>query len=190
MPVILSSKSKARSKRIEADEQLIAKSLKRYRITADAESESRGKALEDLKFSIGTGQWDEAVKANREIEGKPCLTINRAPAFLRQYTGEERQHRPAMLVSPVGDGADVEVAKIHQGVLRHIEVASVADYVYDESYDMMMRIGWCPWRIKQDYTSETSFDQEPRIESIENPFAVYMSPVRRPDGTDPLWAHV
>jgi hypothetical protein len=37
---------------------------------------------------------------------------------------------------------------------------------------------------------ERSFDQEPRIEPIENPFAVYLSPVRKADGTDPLWAHV
>ena len=190
MPVVLSSKSKRRNRQIEADEDLIAKSLKRFKITADAESKSRRQSLEDLNFSIGTGQWDSAVKSNREIEGKPCLTINRAPAFLRQYTGEERQHRPAMLVSPVGSGADLEVAKIHQGVLRHIEVVSVAEVTYDASYDMMMRIGWCPWRVKTDYVSETSFDQEPRIEAIENPFAVYLSPVRRPDGTDPLWAHV
>jgi hypothetical protein len=190
MPVVLSSKSKKRSKGISDDEDLIQKSLKRFKITAESESESRRQALEDLKFSIGTGQWDESVKANREIEGKPCLTINRAPAFLRQYTGEERQHRPAMLVSPVGSGADLEVAKIHQGVLRHTEVVSVADVTYDNSYDMMMRIGWCPWRIKVDYVHERSFDQEPRIEAIENPFAVYLSPVRRPDGTDPLWGHV
>lgn len=190
MPVVLSSKSRKRNGRISADEELITKSLKRFKITAEAESKARRQGLEDLRFSIGTGQWDEAVKANREIEGKPCLTINRAPAFLRQYTGEERQHRPAMLVSPVGNGADLEAAKIHQGVLRHIEVTSFADTTYDNSYDMMMRIGWCPWRVKVDYTSERSFDQEPRIESIENPFAVYLSPVRRPDGTDPLWGHV
>jgi len=190
MPIVLSSKSKKRSRTIEGDQDLISKSLKRFQITAEAESEWRRQALEDLRFSIGTGQWDEAVKANREIEGKPCLTINRAPAFLRQYTGEERQHRPAMLVSPVGSGADLEAGKIHQGVLRHIEVVSFADVVYDNSYDMMMRIGGCPWRVKTDYVHERSFDQEPRIEAIENPFAVYLSPVRRPDGQDPLWAHV
>jgi hypothetical protein len=190
MPVILGSKSKKRNKKLEASEELIATSLKRFKITAESESESRAKALEDLRFSIGTGQWDESVKANREIEGKPCLTINRAPAFLRQYTGEERQHRPAMLVSPVGNGADKEAAKIHQGVLRHIEVVSVADVTYDNSYDMMMRIGWCPWRVNTEFVRERSFDQEPRIQSIENPFAVYLSPVRRPDGTDPLWGHV
>lgn len=190
MPVTLSSKSQRRNRAIDADAEIIATSLKRYKITAEAEAEARRQGLEDLRFSIGTGQWDEAVKANREIEGKPCLTINRAPAFLRQYTGEERQHRPAMLVSPVGSGADIECARIHQGVLRHIEVASTAEVTYDNSYDMMMRIGWCPWRIVTDYTSERSFDQEPRIEGVENPFSVYMSPVRRPDGTDPLWAHV
>jgi hypothetical protein len=190
MPVILGSKSKKRNKRLTDAEERITTSLKRFKITAESESESRRQALEDLRFSIGTGQWDESVKANREIEGKPCLTINRAPAFLRQYTGEERQHRPAMLVSPVGDGADKEAAKIHQGVLRHVEVVSVADVTYDNSYDMMMRIGWCPWRVNTEFVSETSFNQEPRIEAIENPFAVYLSPVRRPDGTDPLWGHV
>ena len=186
MPVILSSKSKKRNKRIGADEELIVKSLKRFKITAESESEARRQGLEDLRFSIGTGQWDEAVKQNREIEGKPCLTINRAPAFLRQYTGEERQHRPSMIVGPVGGGADVDTAKIHQGVCRHVEVVSVAEPTYDSSYDMMMRIGWCPWRVKQDYISERSFDQEPRIEAIENPFSYYGSPIRRPDGTDPL----
>lgn len=190
MAVTLSSKSKKRNGKIDAAEELITQSIKRFKITAEAEASWRKQALEDVKFSIGTGQWDETVKANREIEGKPCLTINRAPAFLRQYTGEERQHRPAMLVSPVGSGADLEIAKIHQGVLRHIEVVSRADTVYDSSYDWMMRTGCCPWRIRMDYVSERSFEQEPRIEAIENPFAYYGSPVRRPDGTDPLWGHV
>jgi hypothetical protein len=166
MPVVLSSKSKKRNEAIGSDEELITKSLKRFKITADSESEWRRQALEDLRFSIGTGQWDEAVKANREIEGKPCLTINRAPAFLRQYTGEERQHRPSMLVSPVGNGADLETAKIHQGVLRHIEVASSASVTYDNAYDMMMRIGGAPWRVDVEYVNERSFDQEPRINGI------------------------
>ena len=189
MPII-SSKSKKRDAKLDADSELIAKSLKRFEITAEAETETRKQGLEDLRFSIGIGQWDEAVKANREIEGKPCLTVNRAPSFLRQYTGEERQHRPSMLVNPVGSGADIEVAKIHQGVLRHIEVASFADVTYDNAYDMMMRIGWCPWLIKTDYINEMSFRQEQRIEPIENPFAAFLSPVRNVLGQDPLWAHV
>jgi hypothetical protein len=190
MPVVLASRSRSTVKKLQRDQELIEKSLKRFQITASAESEMRKAGLEDLKFSIGTGQWDSAVKANREIEGKPCLTLNRAPTFLRQYTGEERQHRPAMLVDPVGDGADQEVADIFQGLLRHTEVVSFADTVYDNSYDMMLRVGWDNWRIATDYVNEKSFDQEPRIVEIGNPFATYLSPIRQPDGTDPLWAHV
>lgn len=190
----LTSKSKrrdgSRSKQQQADEELIEKSLRRFQITSDFESDSRAEGLKDLKFSIGTGQWDGAIKAARDVEGKPCLTINRIPTFLRQYTGEERQHRPAMLVDPVGSKSDPETALICQGVLRHIEQVSFADYTYDTSYDMMLRIGWHHWRINSDYVSDRSFDQEPRIEIIENSFATYMSPIRKPDGSDPLWCHV
>jgi hypothetical protein len=190
MTVVLSSKSKKRNKKLDESADRIATSLKRFKITNEAESEWRKQGLQDLKFSIGTGQWDESVKANREIEGKPCLTVNRAHSFLRQYTGEERQHRPAMIVSPQGNGATHEVAKIHQGVLRHIEVVSFADTVYDDAYEMMLRIGSCPWRILPEYISERSFFQEPRIIPVENPFSSYISPIRKPDGTDPLWWHV
>lgn len=188
--LVVTEAKKKRDKKIDSDGERIETSMKRFQITAEAEAAWRKQGMEDLKFSIGTGQWDEAVKADREVQGKPCLTVNRANAFLRQYTGEERQHRPAMIVSPVGSGADVETAKIHQGVLRHIEVMSFADLVYDDAYEMMMRIGSCPWLITTDYVSENSFDQEPRIEKIDNPFAAYISPFRRPDGTDPLWAHL
>lgn len=195
MPVV-TSRSRRRDKRENKDAPLIEKSLKRFLITANSESESRKQGMEDLRFSIGTGQWDESVKANREIEGKPCLVVNRAPSFLRQFTGEERANRPAMIVSPVGSGADQELADIHQGVLRHIEVASMADVTYDNAYDGLLRIGWDYWRIQNQYVTDdpgdddSAFQQEPRIEAIDNPFAVYMSPIRKPDGTDPLWCHI
>lgn len=189
--ISLRSKSTRKGKKQDQEDQdLIAASLKRFKITYDAESDARSKSLKDLTFSIGEGQWDAGIKADRDIEGRPCLTVNRIPTFLRQYTGQERQSRPAMLVSPVGSGTDTETAEIIQGVLRHIEQVSFADFSYDFAYDLMLRIGWGNWRVNTAYLNDKSFDQEPRIEPIENPFAVYMSPIRKPDGTDPLWCHV
>lgn len=191
----LTSKSKRNinsreSRQDRLDHELIEKSLKRFKITYESESATRAEALKDLEFSIGTGQWDGAIKAQRDIEGRPCLTVNRIPTFLRQYTGEQRQHRPGMIVDPVGSKSDPETAEICQGTLRHIEQVSFADVVYDTTYDMMLRIGVAYSRVNTEYIGERSFDQEPRIELIENPFAVYMSPIRKPDGTDPLWCHV
>lgn len=190
MSFALEAARRTANKNSNDDRDILEQSLKRFKITSDSDSEAREKALFDIRFSVGEGQWDGAVKAAREIEGRPCLTVNRLPTFLRQYTGEERQHRPAMLVDPVGSGSDPETAEICQGVLRHIEVASFADTVYDSNYDFMLRGGWSNWRITDEFTSEMSFDREPRIRAIDNPFAVFMSPIRQPDGSDPLWCHV
>lgn len=191
MPVTVTSKSTRGATRSQSDDEaIILQSLKRWKISEEAESGQREKALEDLKFSIGTGQWDEAVKSSRELEGKPCLVVNRANTFLRQYTGEERQRRPAMIVSPVGENSDEDVADIFQGMLRHTEVISDADYVYDVSYDMMLRIGFAYWRCNPEYIHEKSFKQEPRIQAIDNPFSVLLSPIRNANYCDPLWAHV
>ena len=189
------ARRKAAAPRRSADDELIERSLKRFQITADAENELREVSLDDLQFSIGESQWAPSIRAQRDVDGRPCLTVNRLPAFLRRYTGDERQTRPAMLVDPVGSGSDVETAEIMQGALRHIENVSVADVTYDTSYDFMLRTGWSYWSIVNEYVSDEpgdnddAFAQEPRIQLIENPFSVYMSPVRRPDGTDPLWCH-
>lgn len=195
MPSVTGKRRRGASAKRSEDEGLIGTSLKRFGITADVESKLREESLDDLKFSIGESQWPGDIKSQRENDGRPCLTMNRIPTFLRQYTGEERQQRPAMLVDPVGSGSDPETAKIIQGVMRHVETASFADVVYDSSYDWMLRTGWTYWRINNEYLSDDpaagqmAFDQEPRISLIENPFSVYMSPIRKPDGTDPLWCH-
>jgi len=189
MPTVVSSSKRNRSKKLDSDQELISTSLKRFKIAGDAESESRKAGLEDLQFSIGTGQWDAAVKSDREIEGRPCLTMNHIPTALRQLTGDQRQNRPAMIVSPVRDGANEDTAEIIQGVLRHLEVVSDADLIYDYCYDMMLRIGWSDWAITPRYVSDKSFDQEPRLELVENPFMLYMSPIRNTIGQDPLWCH-
>jgi hypothetical protein len=195
MPTATAQKSKSKRKSsAENERKLIETSLKRFTLTEETESEVRERGLDALRFSIGETQWNPAIKSQREIEGRPVLTVNRIPTFLRQYTGEERQHRPAMLVDPVGSGSDPEIAQIFQGALRHIEVASFADTTYDCAYDFMLRIGWSYWRINHEYLSDKpgsrdSFAQEPRIAPIDNPFSVFMSPIRAADGTDPLWCH-
>jgi N,N-dimethylformamidase len=38
-------------------------------------------AADDLAQLTGTGQWDDAVRREREADGKPCITINVLPCF-------------------------------------------------------------------------------------------------------------
>src|ERR1700685_2923292 len=87
----------------------------RFKLAEEAEAETRKQSLDDLKFRVGD-QWEANVKSDRELQGKPCLTINRLQEFVRQVVNEYRQQRPAGKIDPVGDGASVDEAQIMQGL--------------------------------------------------------------------------
>jgi hypothetical protein len=171
-------------------EEVISLALARFRQAEEAERDARTAALDDLKFSAGE-QWPDDVVRGRESDKRPCLTINRLPQFIRQITNDQRQNRPAIRVSPVDSNADVETAKIYQGMIRHIEYSSDADIAYDTAFDSAVRCGFGYYRILTEYCDPYSFDQEIRIKRIKNRFSVYLDPsYQQPDGSDANWAFI
>jgi hypothetical protein len=173
-----------------SDEEILRIARQRFDIAAEAESEIRTEALDDLKFSAGD-QWPEEIKRQRQIESRPCLTINRMPQAIHQITNDQRQNRPAIQVSPVDDKADVETAKILQGMTRHIEYSSDADTAYDTAFDSSVRGGLGYFRIITDFCDPMSFDQDIRIKRIRNRFSVYLDPsYKNPDGSDANYGFV
>jgi hypothetical protein len=66
-----------------------------------------------------------------------------------------------------------------------VEVNSDADNAYDTAFDFAATIGWGYWRLRTDYISEDSFNQDVFIDVIDNPFTVYFDPNSKlPDGSD------
>ena len=112
---------------------------KRFKLAEDAERDIRTLALEDLKFASGE-QWDSNLLNDRKAKGRPVLTINRIPQFVRQIINDIRQNKPSIKVSPVDDKADIETAKIYQGIIRHIEYSSFPVCTHDDMLDGMARI--------------------------------------------------
>jgi len=169
------------------DEEILEIARKRFDLAAEAEAEIRKEALDDLKFSAGE-QWPEDVKRAREQDRRPCITINRLPQFIRQITNDQRQNRPSIKVSPVDDKADLETAKIYQGLIRHIEYASNADTAYDTAFDSAVRASFGFFRVVTDYCDPFSFEQEIRILRVPDRFSCYLDPsYREPDGSDANW---
>src|SRR6478752_1829050 len=167
---------------LKGDEAFLKAAVKRWERAAAAESDDRKLAVEDLKFKNGE-QWPEQIKASRTIEKRPCLTINKMKTFVHQITNDQRQNRPAINVSPVGDQSDPETAIMLKGLIRQIERQSNADIAYDTAFDGAVTNGWGYWRILTDYEEDNSFDQTIRIARIRNPFRVYMDPdSQEPDG--------
>ena len=162
----------------------------RFDVAIEAEAQNRAAALEDYEFTVGK-QWPENIRADRERDGRPCLVINKLPQFIQQITNDQRQNRPSIKVQPVDDKADVETAKVIQGLVRHIEYNSNAEIAYDTAFDGAVRGGFGYFRIVPDYISPNSFQQELYIKRIQNPFSVFYDPfITEPDGSDASWAFV
>jgi hypothetical protein len=174
---------------------MLALMRRRYQMALSALSDSREDELNDLQFMAGSPdnnwQWPADVLATRgavqgqTINARPCLTINKLPQHVRQVTNEQRQNRPSGKVIPADDKADIQVAAIFDGMIRHIEYISDADVAYDTACDNQVTYGEGYIRILTEYAREDSFDQDIKIGRIRNSFSVYMDPaIQDPCGAD------
>lgn len=150
----------------------------------DADTMNRQEALEDLKFVSGD-QWPVELQNSRNLESRPVLTINKLDGYCRQVSNQQRQQRPRIKVHATNTHEQMIEAQDIQGIIRHIEVNSNADHAYDNAFDYAVRMGWGFMRVRTDYVSEDSFEQEIYIDPIDNPFTVYFDPNSvLPDGSD------
>jgi hypothetical protein len=168
-----------------SDKNTLAEMRKRFETAADAEQENRAIARENLLFGRMGEQWPESIRNQREVEGRPVLTINKMPAFIRQVVNDSRQNRPQIKVKPVDDNADKDTANVLEGLVRNIERTSRADVAYDTAVEFAVSMGWGYIRVAIDYEYDDSFDKCLKIERIANPFSVYGDPFSNSiDGSD------
>lgn len=154
------------------------------KLANDADTMNRQEALEDMKF-VGGDQWPVELQNSRSLESRPVLTINKLDGYCRQVVNQIKQQRPRPKVHGMNSQSDEKVAQVIQGMIRHIEANSRADNAYDTAADYAVRMGWGYIRLRTDYISPDSFDQEIFIDAVDNPFTVYydINSVA-PDGSD------
>lgn len=190
---------KRASKRSDEDTLKVARA--RLDTAMAALSQSRQNELEDLKFAAGSSdnnwQWPTSVLNSRTavqgdtISARPTLTINKLPQHIKQVTNDQRQNRPAGKVIPVDSGADVQMAEVFDGIVRHVEYISDADVAYDTACENQVTYGEGYIRLVTDYVDESSFDQDILIKRVRNSFSVYMDPmIQDPCGADAAYCFV
>src|SRR3954468_15735269 len=106
------------------DDDILEEALEVFKECEDNEDENRREAEDDLRFARLGEQWRTEDRKAREDEGRPCLTINKLPAFIRQVVNDARQNSPSITVRPVDSQADIETADIMSGLIRDIESQS------------------------------------------------------------------
>jgi hypothetical protein len=182
-------------------EEILTVARSRMNTAITAFSQTREDELDDLRFYAGSPdnqwQWPADVLQTRgavqgqTINARPCLTINKLPQHVHQVTNEQRMNRPGIKVIPADDKADVDVADVFNGVIRHIEYISDADVAYDTACENQVSYGEGYIRLLTEYCDEDTFDQDIKIGRIRNSFSVYMDPlIQDPTGADAKWCFV
>lgn len=171
------------------DDKIVQEAKRRFKRCAEWESNARKLFLEDLKFcnadSDNGYQWPNEIRRNRDVDERPCLTINKTRQHCLTIINDAKQNKPSVSVKPVGDGASFEAAQVFEGIVRHIEYISNAQAAYDTATSFQVEAGIGYWRVVTDYDGADDFDQEIFIRRIRDPLTVYLDPdIHEIDGSD------
>lgn len=164
----------------ETKDDIVCEAHARFKRCMDFEGEFRQLYVDDVKFCEADAdngyQWPNDLRKNREIDARPCLTINKTRQHVLLITNEAKQNKPSVKVQATGGSASYESAQVFEGVVRHIEYISSASDAYDTALDHQVKGGIGYWRVVTDYIGEDSFDQDIFIRRVKNPLNVLIDP--------------
>ena len=160
----------------DAEAKLLDRVRKDFTSCADHWKDNHLAYADDVRFGRLGEQWDAGMAKERANNGRPVLTINKLPPFIRQVVNDARQNKPTIKVLPQDSEADPKTAEIYSGLIRNIESASDADVAYDTALDCAASGGFGFFRINLAYADDSTFDQNIVFERISNPLTVYPDP--------------
>lgn len=157
------------------EDELLKEIKDRFKEAYDAANENYSMCIDDLNFENGD-QWPQELRVERQSDQRPCLVLNKIPAFCKQIIGDIRQNEPSIKVKPVDSVADPDTAEIINGLIKNIEVQSEAEVVYDTAAESAVKCGIGAWRVVTEYSDDDTFNQDIRIRRIKNPLTIYWDP--------------
>ena len=180
---------------LSKEEEILREAKDRFQACKDWEGDFRKLFTDDLKFcnadSDNGYQWPDAMRAARQGDARPCLTINKTRQHALMVINEAKENKPSIRISAVGGNASYESAQVFEGITRHIEYQSNASDAYDTALEFQVKGGVGYWRVVTEYAGNDSFDQEAYIRRIRNPLAVFLDPNHREaDGSDSAFGFI
>lgn len=138
----------------------------------------------DMRY-IGGDPWNPDDRAAREEAGRPVLALDELGQYVNQIINDVRQNRRAIKVTPIGNGATDQTARLRADLFRQIEYRSNAQQAYTTMFENAVQRSYGYLRVKAQYESSTSRHQELRIEPLMNPDLVTPDPdAVKPDLSD------
>lgn len=131
---------------------------------------------ECMEFVAGD-QWDQSEAESRKLTKRPMITINRLSPFVNQVVNKNAMERARIRAVPFED-ADVDTAKVVNGLIRHIQNNNKSDAgeAYSNAFFCLGSAGFGYFRVDTEYCDEMDMNQEILIKKIDDPFSVYLDP--------------
>lgn len=159
---------------------VVVEATKRFRRCADWETDARENFLNDYKFRHGDAyngyQWPNRIRSQRDIDNRPCLTMNIIKQHNLQIINEAKQNKSAVAMKATGGGASKKSADMMAAIMRQIEYESDAQQAYSTAQEFQVDGGWGWIRLVCEYEDERSFNQVIRIKRVWDPLSVYIDP--------------
>ncbi len=169
-----------------AEHAKILKELRdRYAYATNEWRETQQESRKDRKCLTPAGPWSEKDRKDREDVGRPCLSLDELGQYVNQLINDVRMNKRGVKVSPIGNGANDDTARFRADRIRHIEYRSNAQQTYTSAFENTVQGSYGFGRIKTQYISPMSHDQELMIEPFPNPDMVIPDPdFLKPDLSD------
>jgi len=160
-----------------AEDSIVKSMLDHFKLSADAESDNRKRALFVLDFvRPGAKQFGSEEIAAR---GKrPSYSFNQLPKFGRQVINDQWKNVPQIKYIPKTD-ADVDKAEVLEDKIREVQNQGCAQTAYKLAIASQINIGWGYFAFATEYDNDDSADQNIYIRQIPNTFQVYDDPATR-----------
>lgn len=159
---------------------VVEEALKRYKRASEWTANFRQRFVNDIKFRHGDAnngyQWPNMIKRSRDVDQKPCLTINMIRQHNLQIVNQAKQNKSSVKIVSMGGGSSQESAGIFKSLVKHTEYISNAQSAYSTALEFAVDggLGW--WRLVTDYVDNNSDDQEAYIRRVPDPLAVFSDP--------------
>lgn len=161
---------------IGAADDIVREALDAFAECEERDRENFAAGEDDVRFARLEEQWPPAIRAQRLRDGRPCLTVNKLPTFIRQVVNDARQNKPGIKVQPQDSNADPETAEIITGLIRNIEATSDAEVAYDTAVECATTNGFGYFRVNLAYANDDNWDQDIVIERVSDPFSIHGDP--------------
>jgi hypothetical protein len=174
---------------------IVQEAIKRFNQCSEWESTARKRFVEDYKFANGDSdngyQWPNGIRNARDVDARPCLTMNVVRQHNYQITNEAKKNKASVTVLATGNGATADAAAIYKALIRHIEYISNAQSAYSTAQEFQVAGGVGYWRIVTAYEEPDTFDQEIYIQRVTDPLSVFLDPdAQEKDGSDSRFGFV